>query len=291
MTTIGSGPPGIEVQHLWTPSGVFGGTRPAVTMNDRAARPARIKLTKITGSRSLAELEDAGTLNTGRRGGSALPSVSGMKTKVYEGEIQSKTLDGLRIASELMRAAFGERDHQGVMTLLGAPQWEFNARTLGYDEDDEQTTGWETVFPFKRGFQLNLRMYDSRHYVVGDQSVGAADATSATATNAGTAETDPVFTVAVNAGDLITLRSFTLDRTLSFDNLPAGTLTVDFNDRSARIPGALGRDDVSGYLDPYDCDWWHENVPGLIPGANSVRVTNHGTGSAPWTVTWRHASE
>jgi hypothetical protein len=271
MTSIASGPPGIEVAHQW---GTF-------VLNDRSARPARVRLQRITGLHALGEVDDNRVTSSGQRGEVILPGARRGKTVVYEGSIQSKTLDALRTTTTAMLAAFREASDEGTMAILGSVTWFFRARVTDLAIDDEQTGGLERVWPFERTFTLTLRLSDSRSYVFASAASAGpfSSASSHVLTVAGGADVDPTFTVTgvPSLGD-VEFYNGTLDRYLTFVDLPAGTLIVNFGERTATVGGV----DVMAHLDVANSSWWWgPDATGLAPGANNVGVTG-----GSWSATW-----
>lgn len=279
--TIAHGHPGLEVPHIWN-----GG----LTMNVRSARPW-IKLNKITGGHSLSEIEDDRDNNTGRRGETPRPAYARGKTVVYEGVLLSKTLDAMRLTATQMRGAFRDRNNEGTMLLNGELDWFFRGRVMSFDMDDEQFTGWGSIFPFQRAFTLALRMSDGRYYYTvphDDSAAGWASASVHLLTNEGIADTDPIFKVAIPGADAtVTLENLSMPTSngtarLRFTHLPAGLFTVDFNTRFADVGGV----DVSGKWDVAYSQWWDEEIEGMHPGDNNLKVTG-----GAWGVSFYHASE
>jgi phage-related protein len=260
---------GLEFPHVWA-----GG----VTLNDRAASP-RARVGRITGWGSLAEMDDNRQTFTGRRGEIPLPSDVKGKTITYEGNVQAKTLAGLRTMERALRAGFRNRSDEQAMTIAGTRY--FMARCISLEIDEEQTTGMQSVWPYDRTLTIGLRLSDARIYAVGQtDSIDHADGESVVLTTAGEADTDPWFNI-TTAGGTVTLYSGVLDKNLRFVGLPAGALHIDFKYRTVTVDGV----DASGKLDVAFSDWWGENVPGLVPGDNNVGVTG-GTWAASWRDAW-----
>jgi hypothetical protein len=271
LTSIASGPPGLEVVHQWR----------GFNLNDNSVRPARCRLKRITGMHSLGVSDDNREPNTGRPGETPLPSWLRSKDVVYEGAVESKTLDGLRVMQTAMRAAFRDRNAEYSMALVGSVGWTFMARCVAFDSDDEQTTGGESVWPFQRAFSIGLRLSDPRYYVAGSHVAGAASGATAVLHNAGNAATDPLI-ACVQDGGTVDMWSATNGQHVRFEDLPAGTLSVNFASREAFVGGT----EVSGKLKVSASGWWDELVEGLVPGDNTV-----GVDGGDWTATWRDASE
>lgn len=277
MSTIDSGPPGIETTHTWNayPGG------PSVMLNLKS--DPWIRVTKITGLHSLPDVQDLRQQHAARRGEVVLPSYPRGKTLVYEGKVLALTLDSLRQTSTFMRKAFAERNVEGYMNLGGDVAWSYGARVMELEQDDEQLTGENSVWPYQRPFTLGLRMSDARFYISSPSGVSAASGVAATATNLGNTDTDPTITVnGVPALGTVTMTNSTLGKSLQFANLPAGTLTVGFKKRTATVGGV----DVTGLMVEASSSWWDEGVPGLRSGGNSIQVSG-----GSWTVAWNHASE
>lgn len=284
MTSIASGPPGLEVPHTWE------GADGNFSLNDLSSAAAQIKLTKITGLFSLPELQDQRGNRAGRRGEVVFPSFGRGKTVVYEGVVRSKSLDGMRVLAQQLRTAFHLRNSEYLMTLEGSIEWVYYARVLQLDMDEEQITGPDAVWRFQRPFTLGLRMSDPRIYVatpVDNSLAGWASASTHTVTNLGGTDSDPIFRVTVPGGTPdIELRKVVDggagDRRLTFSDVPAGTMVVDFNMRTASVDGA----DITGKLDPSLSNWWNQGVVGLYVGDNDLKVTG-----GAWGVAFLHPVE
>lgn len=186
-----------------------------------------------------------------------------------------------------MERAFSERSQLGVMIVDpqvadygSGDSWNFTARVMQLDCDEEQTLGPEAArSPWQRPFVLSLRMLDPRFYKEPIRTLGSGTGTR-TLTNDGNAPSDPSFTVATTGA--VTITNNTVDgRKLRFIGVPSGDLVVDFKGRTATIDG----DDAIPYLQS-DSDWWDEGVPGLKPGDNSINVS----GGQAWSASWYDAS-
>lgn len=279
---IADGPPGIDVPHIWNSS---------FTLNDLSVKP-HVKIDKITGGYSFADLDDDRDANTGRRGETPRPAYARGVTKVYECTVRAKTLQSMRNLATQVRGAFRDRNNEGQMLLNGADvDWFFNARVLDFSMDDEQFTGWTFVYPFQRKFTLSLRLSDARTYAlpqVDDHAAGHADGSAVVYTNEGDTDTDPTFTVATAAGATVTLENLSMATSngtarLRFTNLPAGTLTVNFKNRTATMQDGT---DVMNKWDIAYSQWWDELIEGMHSGNNNLRVTG-----GAWGVSYYHASE
>lgn len=185
-------------------------------------------------------------------------------------------------------AAFQDRSTLGLMLMtpwegLGdAPEavelWASYGYIREFDSDDAQTWGPTTApSPFRREPILAFRQADGRWLnwnesgTPGEPMVFSDGDDAVTVENTGTAETDPVITVAgVTDGDDIHIgRDATgiyPEQSLWFRNLPAGTLVVNFTTRSAKI----GSTDVTDHLDETNSDWWDPGVPAIPSGTFNV---------------------
>jgi hypothetical protein len=271
---------GLETTHIWLP-GLF-------TLNDLTLEP-RVRLTRITGLHSLSEIDDARETGVGQAGERVIPVERRGRTIVYEGLIQSRTLFGLRALSRDMRGAFRGRSDEGVMRIVGDPDWEFEARVMQLDMDDEQEHGPQHVRTWQRKFTIGLRLGDPRVYALDEVlSDGHAAGSTISVTNDGITDTDPIFEVTIAEGQSLILRNDDIDGDpqLIFRDLPAGTLRVDFKTRRAVNDDDGDVTEVSGKLDTEDSTWWDEGTPGLLPGVNHVYSSR-----GPWSVAFRHADE
>ena len=289
--TIQSGVPGLEVPHeIIGPYGSF-------QMNVRSARPSRVRLTGLKGWHSLAEADDNREARVGRRGEVAYPSAARGKTIVYEGELQSKTLQGLRTLEALFNKACATDRSNELRVKIQDPEvpWFFNGRVVDLEIDDKQEKGKATVWPWTRTFQLSLRLGDGRFYVDNGGAAYAANASGATihAKHEGTSTTEPHFIVITSGGvKTVTLGNGSIwtpgdPEGLSFAQLhltavPAGELILDFATREITLGGV----DASKYLNIPLSNWWDEDQWGLVPGDNELTVTG-----GEWGVSFFHASE
>ena len=271
--SVAEGPPGIEAPVLVN----------GFTFNVRPwASPGHVKIDRITGAFSLAEIEDAREDRGGEVGETPLPTTRRGRTIVYEMRVRAKTLSALRSTHRSLRAAVRERSAEQRFALLsGSPDWEFYGRVMQCDSDDEQFTGETHVWPFQRRVTLGVRLSDPRVYTTVEQSVSAANGAAGTIDNQGSTDTLPrIELAAVAAGtDLIISRA---GYTLRFNDLPAGAVVVDFRRRRATVDGV----DISGLLDIAASNWWDETVEGIPPGAIAVTVDGGG-----WAAYWQHADE
>jgi hypothetical protein len=270
--SIADGYPGLEAPI--TVNGVALNARPWATTG-------HVKLDRITGGYSLAEIEDQRTTRGGEAGEDPLPTTRIGRTIVYEARVRARTLAGLRQTHRALRQAVRERSAEQRFVLDGDPDWEFYARVMQCDSDDEQFTGNTHVWPFQRRVTLGLRLSDPRVYTVAEESTGAANGAGATVTNQGITDTLPrIELAAIAAGtDLIVTRP---GYTLRFDDLPAGAVVLNFKGRSVTVDGI----DVSGHLNVAASNWWDENAEGIPPGAHVVSVDGGG-----WAIYWKHADE
>lgn len=285
MTSLASGPPGLEVKHIWN----------GFTMNDLLARPSRVRLVSLPGFHSQAPGDPQSLDFVNRSGAEPLLSFTGARDITYNGIVQSKSLDGLRVLSTALRAALRDKNATRQMRLAGAVAWAYTARCIAFDMDDEQTTGMEQVWPFARPFSAQFRLYDRRFYAIDlKQTVGGANGASVAHTNQGNTETPPVISVPVANGAVVTLENNNIVQpgtayghaVLKFKALPAaGTLVVDFTTQRAKI-GAL---DVTSYVDLANNSWWKDDCDGIQPGApNFIKVSG---ASGAWTTEFYHAAE
>jgi hypothetical protein len=263
---VADGPPGLEAVHSWN-----GG----IALNTQGSLP-RIKLDRLTGYHSLPDADANFADFTGRRGERALPSLERGKTITYEGRIFGRSFEELRRQINLMRASFRDRSREYEMRVIPADGtvWFYTARVLELSIDDEQTQGpWFRTW--QRQFILGLRQMDPRFYVDLLQNTGALGPGSHNLDVGGLADTDPVITLTVPAGEPdVTISNGAVAggngaaARLRFRNVPEGVMTLDFRNRRVRIGGV----DMSALLDGTFSTWWDEEVPGLIPGTNILQM-------------------
>lgn len=285
---------GLEAKHVWYDGFV---------LNDLSVwmpSSAYAKLQRITGWHSLPEADDNRDPLTGRIGEIVYRSFPRGKSVSYEGDIIAINAQQLRRFGNQMRSAFSDRSNEHTMQVVpdadyGSTIWEYNARTVSFDMDDEVTIDHLAVpTEYQQHFILTLRLSDPRYYLVGGaSSVGPqAGGVHEIIDNAGTAPVDPTFTITVpSAAGGITIGNITqinprtgANYRLFFNSgVPAGTLTVDFKARTASMGDGT---DVLPLLNPTQSDWWDEDAVGLLPGNNELTVT----GVTDWTVAWNIAS-
>ena len=291
---------GIEARHVW--QGV-------TTLNDieKTPRLPRVRVDRVRGLHSLPEADDNRAPNTARMGETPYPSFARGKTVVYEGRLQAATLQDLRQLEYELRAAFSERSTEGTMVAVphadyGTESWFYAARVLQLDIDDEQPFGYSRMpAPFERAFTLGLRQSDPRYYLSDAGSSGSiAGGVAHNVTNEGTAPTEPAFVINPNDETVIVENLSVLDPDgepvrLEFDFsdiwVPGDleNLRIDFRARTAIVDyEILGVAQVDQNVMPYltGVTWWDENVPGLAPGVNQLRVT----GATTWQATFYSAS-
>jgi hypothetical protein len=220
---------------------------------------------EITGLHSLPDHEDPRTKRVGRTGENRAPRSFGGKTVVYTGEIRGASLPLMRFTRTQMLAAFSDL-RPGTMELLvhadvGGPTGTFTADVLELDPPEVQSSNY-----YRRSFTLGLRLSDPRVYF---PSL-AVDVTGSAVTNNGTAPADPVITIAGASGAVVVTDG---TRTLTFADVPSGTLVIDFAARTAKVGT------VHANLVVASSDWWDANVDGIAPGA-TVTVTQTGGSSA-----------
>lgn len=287
MTVVMSdGPLGLEAVHEWT-SGGFGS--PQFTLNDMAALPGRVKVSKIGGWRSQPDLPDPGQVQRyGRMGVDALGVSPGGKTLSYEFLVKERTPQLFRQTEAAITRAFAERSVLGTMkvkpvTGYGDPgdYWWFNARVMACDMDE----GMDGSLSDPRGWWrtngiLTLFMFEPRFFWADQTDTGADASSPLVVTNDGFIDANPQLLVTVTtACDLLQIENTTLGGgiNLSFDNLPAGTWVIDFATRQVYDAGDPTVDGYS-YM-AVEKPWWSERVPGLVPGANSISWAVTGAGA------------
>jgi hypothetical protein len=216
---------------------------------------------------------------------------------VYEGRIQALDLVSMRVASNALRAAFTAPDPISELVVAppvarGGVSWGYFVRPLGLDLDDVQEFG-PTRLPtgYQRTFTASVRQADPRFYVSGVVSAtSAGGATPISVTNSGNAPAEPQFQIyAPFTADVWLQRTGPDPRSLALakeviDPVGAGSIFVDFAARMITCPEQPGSDYSGAVL--FQSDWWNDGVMGLLPGAQSIRVTE----CASWRIDYRHAS-
>lgn len=150
------GPLGLQGRHTWNSTFV---------LNDLETNLPIVKLDRIGGLFSLPELEDKRDLVIGGNGEVTYPSYTKGKTVTYEGHIIARDGQGLYAHRWTMLLAFQDQSNEGTMTITAHPDWgpgawQFNARVMALDIDDEiiATSMDELPTPYKLHFILSLRM-------------------------------------------------------------------------------------------------------------------------------------
>jgi hypothetical protein len=260
MFDIDSGVLGLEA--IWTWSvGSF-------VLNDQAAKPEWFVITRVTGLFDGPDHESPADKRVGRIGENFRPASAGGKTIVIEGEARSLTIDGLRTMCRGLRGAFAPQAVEGVMAIapnaaVGGPTGGINCRPIALQMDEVQATQ-----TWRRPFILSLRASDPRVYFP-SLAVDETGSSSVSVTNDGSAPADPVVTI-TGASGAVTLSDGT--RTLTWADVPSGTLIVDFAKRTAKV----GTDHAP--LVVASSDWWDSFVDGIAPGATVTIAQTGGTG-------------
>jgi hypothetical protein len=279
---------GIEARHQWN-----GGA----TLGDLTASP-RVKLTAISGLRSLADAEDIRDNAMGRRGEIPRNSYRRGKTLAYELLLQARTLADLRQLASELAAGFDDLS-EGRMLVTPDPEYTagfsrfFRARALSLDEGPEILNP-HAAWQFQQPFALGLRMADTRFYdpqevidstglialaggvappltppvTLPDTGEGAG---AVTLTNPGNAAAEPVIDVYGPVTDPI-LSNLSQGKTLAFEGveLTASTfLRVDFYTRTVKLQGTS---DYRSKIDWDASDWWDPGAVGLVPGENLIQI-------------------
>lgn len=242
----------------------------------------RIWIERISGLHALPDKDDPRSPRVGRIGENSYPSSPDGKTVTYEGELQASTLPLLRrMRTEFVAAFSPDESNDGERTMELFPQADayhvsptafFTAKVLGLEVGPEEQT---SNHRYVRRFVLSLRLSDPRIYYEG-LGVDVTHATAAVVTNVGDAPVEPYVNVVVASPGTVTISDGTY--TLSFLNVPAGTLLVSFGDRTARV----GSTPVE--LDVPNSDWWDSHVRG-IPARSTKTITQTGGTSVRVTFT------
>ncbi len=261
---------GLQEVHAWCPPD---NSEILYKLNDLSVRP-QVKVTDISGLHSLPEMEDNREDHIGRRGQTIYPSYERSRTIVYTAVVRARSVALLDAVRGALRRNFRvQRDREGTMRI-GA-NWFYRARVAALEISDVQTTGPESVYPFQRDVTLTLIQSDPRVYWHLPQIFTGLDNEEVLEVNNiyGTTDSDPIITVE-NSGSVVTLENFDVPGATSgharlrFNDLPDGTLTVDFLHRTAEVNGV----DVTAKL-ASTTDWWDDGKVGIDVGNNSIKVT------------------
>lgn len=233
----------------------------------------RIIVTKIGGLHALGDHEDPRSPHRARIGETPYPTSQNGITRPYEGAIVAPTMPLLRALRTRMLAAFSDLSAEGYMDIIPqvgdtSPTARFYAKPLQLDIDDEITTDPNGLF--SRAYLLGLRASDPRKYFP-SLAVSETGTSSVAVTNAGDAPADPVITITGASGD-VAISDGT--RTLTFADVPSGTLIVDF----ASSPRTAKVSTTNVALDVPNSDWWDPFVQGIAAGATVTVAQTGGTG-------------
>jgi hypothetical protein len=146
---------------------------------------------------------------------------------------------------------------------VGGPTGGINCRMVALLMDEAQQTSY-----WRRPFILSLRASDPRVYFP-SLAVDETGSSSVSVTNDGSAPADPVVTITGASAD-VTLSDGT--HTLTWTDVPSGTLIVDFAKRTAKV----GTDHAP--LVVASSDWWDSFVDGVAPGATVTIAQTGGSG-------------
>lgn len=246
----------------------------------------RYHIDSVTGLRDRPDTEDNRAPATGRPGELLYDSLIRARPIVVEGRILgSSPVDLAQAVSALLSATadpaqttlmiaplpsrggvvFGTAAR--VQTCVISPTFDKgpNARPTPWQHDF--VVSWRTTLPIYGAYPVKT----------------ATHASTIDAFNAGTAPTDLALTIEVPTGNpTVTITNTTTGRVLTFKLVPAGTLVINFADRTV----ILNNVNISArYLDDLTSDWWNENVPGLQPGSNVLTLS----GGTSFSVTWADA--
>jgi hypothetical protein len=231
--------------------------------------PDRLWVQKITGLHALPDRVDTSTPKVARIGRNRRPRNPLGKTVIYEGQIQGSSTVSLRSQRTALIAAFADTVSEGYMDILpqvgdDSPVARFYADVMQLDPPEEITS----VFtPFNRTYLLGLQLNDPRIYFP-DLAVDETG-NPAAVTNTGNAPADPVITIAGASGDVVVEDG---THTLTFTNVPSGSLVIDFGAHSAKVGDAYAELVVSA------SDWWDSFVYGIAGGASVSIAQTGGTG-------------
>lgn len=264
LFTIEHGAGGLWHRHQWNEDVTLNIQDP-VDEDDVRVRE-QIVVNKITGLHSLGQRQDANSQRMGRIGDNHRRTSQRGKPVVYDCTLIAGSVLSGHVLRSATIAGFAYNDGFGYMDLLphddaGGPTGRFYAQVMQLDPPEEITSR-----RFERDFLLGLQLPDPRIYF----PELAVDVTGnpAAVDNTGTAPVDPVITVAGASGD-VEITDGT--HTLTFRNVPSGSLVIDFAARTAKV-GATHCELVVA-----DSDWWDSFVYGIEPGSHSIAQTG-GTG-------------
>lgn len=175
---------GLEAIHTWDADDA------AFLMNDKDNWPM-VKVRKIDGLRSLAEMDAVSDAKSGKLGEFPRASVRSGRTVVYSGSVMARSLAGLRELEANMLAAFNANSEK-EMLIQPSPYYDtgsrkFSARAVDLQIPDEQTAPPTALsYGYERDFILTLRLSDPRLYdptLVTDTSSSGSAALTQLVTN------------------------------------------------------------------------------------------------------------
>ena len=266
-------------------------------MNAQGVLP-RIKLDRISGLHSMAEIDDNREPMYGQGGERTYTSLARGKTVTYEGRVIAADLYTLREHARDFRLVCSHGRLLGTTEFVvrpnpavGGPSHRFEGRVLSLDIDDEQIASpWAVPTPWQRSFILTVRQADPRYYLVGaDVTAGAASGATVEVDNVGNAPAQPVFVVNGPVADELLFHRLDNfgDVQLLYDDVGLASgqqLRLDFANRTLRRVSDNESFEHKRVFE--DSDWWDAGVAGLNEGVTHVVVS----GGGAWTISFSPAS-
>jgi hypothetical protein len=239
----------------------------------------RYEIARIAGRGDTAELESRREARTGARGEVFRRTLRRGKGETYEGAVIAGSLLELQRAVAELRAAFDD-PREGRMEILPHVKQQglfanffFRAGEASLTVLDEQVASpSHSSLGWTRPFVLTLRLPDALYLESRQRkrTTGTivAGATTVLCENRGTAAAEPTLVVWGPVPAPWTVSNLTAGKQLRFlTAIPSGSaVVIDFAKRSILRGGTVWR------FDRATSTWWDAGVPGLLPGANSIRL-------------------
>lgn len=272
--------PGLEGRHTWDG---------ALTFNDRVAWP-RFKLDHIAGLHSRADGHMQTEAAIGRMGEVPRQSFLEGKTVTFEGRVQGRDLDELRLGAGQILAAFAPTDEREIVSAqhpdYGPDSFRWAARCLSVELAERQDHG-----RFERAFAVAVRQSDPRYYAMSESSAetqafatvagitlpftlpitlpAAAASGAVTIQVEGSAPAEPILELhGPVTGPRVTNQTLGLELrfTPGFSIASGQHVVVDFAERRV----TLGATVITAQPDLVASSWWDAGSPGLDPGQNEL---------------------
>lgn len=286
--------PGTEGRLVW------GTGTDTLTLNDKTAGLPRYYVSTMGGWRSTGDVELPAEANTGRMGERPRLGFRRGKTITLEGVTQAQNLAALRSAEDDLIDAFWDTTQEQRLEIqtkatpggVWVPRYFLMARPVSVDGPEMQPVSpFRETSGYERSFVVTLRLSDPTFYFV-TQTVATGPLLSASGSGVLVPFTPPITLPAGASGGSLSVTNDgktdanpiirldgpikdpdiyndTIGRHLSLLGVEIGSgswIDIDFKERKVLL------ESVSDFRNYRAGDWWDRNVPGLVPGLNTIRV-------------------